>query len=406
MDIHKKHIRRFAKPSPKLHVAPLFRGLALGWRKNESGSTWTARLYKGGTDYEFHVIGQADDDLPADGVKVFSFQQASDRARDWAKHREAERNGQIHSGSFTVRDAVREYIAEQERVKRKSQHRVTAVANAFILPVLGDIELAKLTHTKLKRWRDDLAEQGPRVRAKKGKPAAHREVDMTDPEVMRSRQASVNRIWTILRAALNHAFTERKISSRSAWESIKPFRRVEASRPRYLSMDEAKALIPACEQDFQLLVRGALATGCRLGELTAMLVSAYEPEQGRCYIPTSKSGKPRHVDLTAESCAFFASITEGRSPSERMFLRNGVPWKQSEQARPMQDACEAAAITDCNFHALRHTWASHSVMNGMPLQVVSEQLGHADLRITVRFYAHLAPAYKREAVRSFAPNFL
>ena len=40
------------------------------------------------------------------------------------------------------------------------------------------------------------------------------------------------------------------------------------------------------------------------------------------------------------------------------------------------------------MHDLRHTYASHAVMQGVPLPIVSRLLGHATLAITMR-YAHV-----------------
>ena len=47
-----------------------------------------------------------------------------------------------------------------------------------------------------------------------------------------------------------------------------------------------------------------------------------------------------------------------------------------------------AGIEDIRLHDLRHTHASHAVMNGVPVPVVSRLLGHADVGMTLR-YAHL-----------------
>jgi len=60
-------------------------------------------------------------------------------------------------------------------------------------------------------------------------------------------------------------------------------------------------------------------------------------------------------------------------------------------------AVKNAEIEDFTFHDLRHTFASHLVMNDTPIQVVSELLGHSTLRMTER-YAHLAPDFKARAV--------
>ncbi len=48
-----------------------------------------------------------------------------------------------------------------------------------------------------------------------------------------------------------------------------------------------------------------------------------------------------------------------------------------------------ACIEDVRLHDLRHTMASHAVMNGVPVPVVSRLLGHSNVQMTLR-YAHLA----------------
>jgi integrase len=72
----------------------------------------------------------------------------------------------------------------------------------------------------------------------------------------------------------------------------------------------------------------------------------------------------------------------------------------------MVDASAAANITpSVNFHCLRHTYASHAVMNGVPLLVVAKNLGHTDTRMVEQHYGHLAPSYIADAIRAGAPQF-
>jgi len=46
---------------------------------------------------------------------------------------------------------------------------------------------------------------------------------------------------------------------------------------------------------------------------------------------------------------------------------------------------------------MRHSYASHCVMKGVPLKVVQEQLGHATMQMTMR-YAHLSAESVSDAV--------
>lgn len=42
---------------------------------------------------------------------------------------------------------------------------------------------------------------------------------------------------------------------------------------------------------------------------------------------------------------------------------------------------------------------------GMTIEVLAQQLGHKDTRITMRHYAHLCPTFKQDSIRRYAPSF-
>jgi site-specific recombinase XerD len=49
------------------------------------------------------------------------------------------------------------------------------------------------------------------------------------------------------------------------------------------------------------------------------------------------------------------------------------------------------------LHSLRHTFASHLIMNGVDLPTVQKLMGHTDIQVTM-IYAHLAQDHLNEAV--------
>ena len=162
---------------------------------------------------------------------------------------------------------------------------------------------------------------------------------------------------------------------------------------------EAQRLINACAPEFRSLVQAALQTGCRYGELCRIEVTDFNRDAGTLAIRKSKSDKARHVVLTDEGAEFFKGLSAGRAGNEPMF---GRQWGVSHQLRPMAEAVIRARITPAiSFHGLRHTWASHAVMNGVPLLVVAKNLGHA----VEKHYGHLAPSYIADAIRAGAPRF-
>jgi integrase len=213
-----------------------------------------------------------------------------------------------------------------------------------------------------------------------------------------------NRILTVLKAALNHAWREGRVVSDDAWRRVTPFREADAARVRYLDRDECRRLVNASPAPLRTIVRGALLSGARYSELARMRVADFHHDSGTLLVRTSKAGKVRHIELTAEGLAFFRGSAAGRSGSELLFHRQGAAWGKSHQTRPLAEACCAAKISpSASFHTLRHTYASLMVMDAVPLMVVARNLGHADTRMVEKHYGHLATSYVRKAIRAAKP---
>jgi integrase len=391
---------------------PYFRliepGLHLGYRKLTSGpGTWIARRYEGAGRYAVENLrtrdGElvlADDYADADGERVMTFAQAQRAARGPRAARAA--------GGLTVASVMADYLdylvsdGRSPHAIQDARYRI----EALILPRLGSVKVTALSPDRLRRWRDDIATAAPRLRTRAGEEQNHRDAPVDD-DARRARRATANRTWTVLRAALNHAFHEGKIESDLAWRKVKPYRRVDAARIRYLTVAEAKRLVNASDPEFRPLVQAALQTGCRYGELIKLAVRDYNADAGTLAIRQSKAGKARHVVLTDEGAKLFAALTAGRSGTEHMMRKSdGEPWRAAHQSRPMREACAQAKIKPrISFHGLRHTWASLAVMNGVPLMVVARNLGHVDTRMVERHYGHLAPSYVADAIRKHAPRY-
>lgn len=64
----------------------------------------------------------------------------------------------------------------------------------------------------------------------------------------------------------------------------------------------------------------------------------------------------------------------------------------------------AAGIADANFHALRHTFATRSIENGVDVKVLSEILGHASVKLTLDRYVHPSEGQKRRSMNAL-PGF-
>jgi integrase len=371
-------------------------GCALGYRKGAKGGVWLAKIVHAAVRREA-ALGPADDVLDPDGVLAIGYAQAQLKAREWF---ETVTRPEQPARPYTVRDAVSDYLDWFRATGRKSISETEASFNAFILPRLGDEEVSRLTAARIRQWHGEIATSPPRLRTRPGQQQNLRDTS-DDPEAPRRRQATANRILTVLKAALNHAWREGKTPTDAGWRRVAPFREADAARVRYLERPECHRLMNACPEPLRLLVRGALLTGARYSELARMRVADFHRDSGTLLVRRSKTGKVRHVELTAEGLDFFHEITAGRADSQYLFQRDGKPWGKSHQQRPLVEACRAAkGISTASFHTLRHTYASLMVMDGVPLIVVARNLGHADTRMVEKHYGHLAGSYIREAIRS------
>jgi integrase len=384
-------------------------GLHIGYRRlAKGGGKWVMRSYAGDGAYTTETIGTADDVRDADGATVLSFGQAQTLARDrFTAAGRLAAGLPAKAGPYTVRQCVGDYLAWIEE-HRKSARVIRWTAEASILPTLGDRPCVKLTSDEIRKWHEEQAKEPARLRTKKGAPQNYRHVGPEEEEEeRRRRRATANRKLVILKAALNRAWKGKKIPSDEAWRAVQPYREVDTARLRWLSLDECCRLVNAADLDLRKLIQAALHTGCRYAELAGLLVADFNPDSRTLWIGKSKGGKARHVVLTEEGALFFAELAAGRSSQDRLLPKaDGSKWLKSHQTRPMKEACERARIkAPASFHTLRHTWASLSVMGGMPLVVVAKNLGHSDTRMVEKHYGHLCPDYVAKAIREFAPRF-
>ena len=178
------------------------------------------------------------------------------------------------------------------------------------------------------------------------------------------------------------------------------------TRLRYLSREEYDRLIEAAQTvttSPYLVEKIVLAahTGLRRGSLFGLRWDQIDFVNRVMRIPRTKSGRPLSVPLNATAlstlrqlqkdqepvCSFVFPHTSGPHAGEPVFdIKNGF-----------HTARELAGIENFTWHDLRHTFASWLMMRGASLRSVAELLGHATVKMTMR-YAHLSPAFLQAEV--------
>lgn len=307
-----------------------------------------------------------------------------------------------------VEDALDEYFEARRAISTAdSIHRERVSAESTIVPAPGDRPestlsehqkrrlrhslrgklVSELTAIDLRRWRDSLI---PNTR---------------DAEELRRARSTANRVWSTLRAALNQAFHNERVSDDRAWRRVTPFKNVDQPQTRFLRVEECRRLIAAADPNLTPLVQGCLFTGLRLGELLAL--TAADVGDDHVTVRHSKTGKARRVPLNAEGTEFFTELIKGKSRVAPVFAFNeSTPRTKMWISRAMREACTAAKIDPpVEFRQLRTSYGSLLLNADAPLSTISELLGHKDTRMTRRHYAHLLSEKLKETVEEKLPRF-
>ncbi len=243
---------------------------------------------------------------------------------------------------------------------RKAQARAVA---RRLLPAFGPVPLDRIDRSGVTRWFD--------------------ECSLTAP-------GAANRALNLLCRILNHAIVCGHIRTNPA-HGIKWNRRPKLTR--FLSRDEVGRLHRALDRLASArpsrarqadAIRLLLLTGCRKSEI---LTLRWQDVDGDTLNLTDAKTGPRRVFLNSQARAVLQR--QPRSESVYVFPAPRSPKRPLSHHLPLwRLARKEAGIEDVRLHDLRHTFASHAVLQGVPLPLVSRLLGHKHPSMTMR-YTHV-----------------
>ncbi len=167
---------------------------------------------------------------------------------------------------------------------------------------------------------------------------------------------------------------------------------INNARERFLSPAEAERLRVAVAQSrntqLPFIVGLLLLTGARVSELLNAEWRHVDLERRAWLIPTSKTGKSRHVPLSRAAVDLIERVPRfGSCPHLLPNPATGKPFTDVKHA--WQRARREAVLGDLRLHDLRHSAASFMINGGVDLFAVGRVLGHVDHKSTMR-YSHLA----------------
>lgn len=159
-------------------------------------------------------------------------------------------------------------------------------------------------------------------------------------------------------------------------------------RIRWITFEEEALLMDLLPAPFDRLVRVAIETGMRRGELLSLTKEQVTPEW--VHLWKTKNGEARTVPISAQSYADLTYLLAGNMPNEGELRR---AWDRARRLMGL-DGDEWFV-----FHACRHTCATRLVKAKVNLAVIKEYMGHKTIETTLR-YAHVDSDSLREALQS------
>lgn len=209
----------------------------------------------------------------------------------------------------------------------------------------------------------------------------------------------------ILKVAFSHAWDAGKIETDRPIRCLKRISVVHTPRLLFLNRDECRTLLKRCTPALRNLVLAGLYTGCRVGELANLRVEDVGYQIFGLRISAFKRSPARFVFLPDEGMAFFLRMIEDKAPRDHVLLSDkGKVWQRQHTNLFRRAVREAKLPLEFVFHGLRHTYASDLIRQGVPIEVVARQLGHADIRTVADTYGHIAEQFREEQIRTrFSP---
>jgi len=200
----------------------------------------------------------------------------------------------------------------------------------------------------------------------------------------------------ILKANKGNLTQEQHERIEKAMDDVRRIREPAASDAvnKILTEDEVKTLLDGAEvynPEISLFIEALWRTGLRISELMGITLKDCRFIGGGIYAirVLGKGSKERSTYLEQ---SFFNLVRSFFGSTVYLFQRKGKR-RRSRSYVSMNIKRLAARFLDRRdvaAHSLRHSFATHSLEQGMSLEWVRQALGHSDISITVKYYAHIS----------------
>jgi integrase len=314
------------------------------------------------------------------GKKVYVGTFDSKREAESAERRHVVTQEQIEAGELppevdlrrTLKQATDEWLLALEASKSRSRRPYGEFLHYQVLPTLADVPIAKLTKKMVVEWRDrTLTKYAPN---------------------------SVNSAIGCLSSACAW-FVEQGWLQANPCHGVALAEVTDRQHNWIRTRGELERLLSTCPDILRDMIAISVGTMMRIGELLQLqwddidiasrLITVQRGGQGG----TTKSGRIRLIPILDGVLPVFKRLALQRGGSALVFPgKAGAVRAQTPVTCAFKSALRRAGMDDSlNWHGLRHTGATWWVIGGGDIFRLSKMLGHRDVKVTQKTYAHWAP---------------
>jgi integrase len=198
---------------------------------------------------------------------------------------------------------------------------------------------------------------------------------------------TLNHEHAYLRSVFNELIRMGLWKKNNPLKLLRPFK-LQERELSYLKPSDIKVLLTALDDSqnvhLGLIARICLATGARWGEAEQLTIQ--QIRNGMIQFARTKSGKVRNVPISSDLETLLLNHHKTHGAEAKLFTNSRSAFAAALSRTDLK--LEQGQMT----HVLRHTFASHFIMATNDILSLQKILGHADLKMTMR-YAHLAKGH-------------
>ncbi len=285
------------------------------------------------------------------------------------------------SQKIRFEDFAEDYLIYSKTNKRPNSYIRDKSSFGHLMPHFKGMTLSSIKPKHIEYYKKARLETDIKVRPGKKKP---------DPGTINRELDSLQAMFTVAE----------KLDSFEGKNPVKAVQKLPMQEKpmRILKKDEIDRLVRISEGFTRALIIIALNTAMRKNEILNLRWNDVDFAGGFIHIKESKSNKIRKVPMNLVAGN---TIKEIKREGEFVFHNPKTGTRIRDFYRSWKTAREDAGIPGLRFHDLRHTAATLMVQGGIDLVTVRDILGHANIRMTVK-YAHSTPESRVRAVNVLA----